>query len=121
MIMQCIILLFLIQAGATLARESTPLIIELRVQEEFVIISRNRSNLQDGSCEKSVHKNFARFTRKHLRQSSFFNLIKLQASDLFLNFAKFLTAIFKLLTASIERFWLLMRYFHNICPRLIVY
>ena len=101
MIMQCIILLFLIQAGATLARESinnkntrtapgTPLIIELRVQDGgFVIISRNRSSLQDGSCEKSVHKNFARFTRKHLRQGSFFNLIELQASDIFLNFAKF--------------------------------
>ena len=86
MIMQCIILLFLIQAGATLARESinnkdtrtapgTPLIIELRVQDGgFVIISRNRSSLQDGSCEKSVHKNFARFTRKHLRQGSFFDL-----------------------------------------------
>ena len=82
MIMQCIILLFLIQTGATLARESinnkdtrtapgTPLIIELRVQEGFVIISRNRSSLQDGSCENSAHKSFARFTRKHLRQGSF--------------------------------------------------
>ena len=65
----------------------------------------DRSSCPEVFCEKSVLKNFAKFTGKHLRQSLFFNKVTgLRPATLLkkilwhrcfpVNFAKFLRTLF---------------------------
>ena len=56
------------------------------------VCGKNSSSRPEVFCKKSVLKNFAKFTGKHLYQSLF--LIKLQASAFSANFAKFLRTAF---------------------------
>ena len=56
------------------------------------VCGKNSSSRPEVFSKKSVLKNFAKFTGKHLYQSLF--LIKLQASAFSANFAKFLRTAF---------------------------
>ena len=67
--------------------------IEAIVSTQEVYSSTCRSSRSEEFYKIGVHKNFAKFTGKHLYQSFISFLIKLQASN-FLNMFKFLLTFF---------------------------